>query len=646
MTPITITSEQTEAVRHQAITIIDQLTKKAKSFELPDPPETLALYRNKLEDNHYKVLVVGEAKRGKSSFINALIGRDILPTNVDIATSQVFQVSQAEKEAYRLRFEDNSQQEITAADLPRYGSQVLVDTEGKPQLNQLIRWIEVDVPVRFLPQGVSILDTPGMGSLYAAHSQITQRFVPYADAVVYVLDSTQPIGQSDLEFIETLLGVTRNLLFIQTKIDQFRKENWQELQLRNEQILSEYFHDRLADLRVWPISSINLMKAGQTGDEDYLMVSRHKELAAALQAFLFRVAGWNRSAEAMIVADHFHFTDKQILAGREKALTEESQQKRVELQQAAMQRKQLFESEWGEHGHKRLETIQSLQKLAIQGKQAFQQALQDIERDMRTKIDALESFSEAEKFGEALSGQVAATATGRWRKICEKAEALCISHLQPLIDSAAQMNLALESDGLIGKPESHHFVLETECSRYDKLKSAVFEGTSSTLIVGAGVDFLTTLVATSTIFPPATPVVLFGVGVATVIWRVCKGWTGVGKKQLEAAKQELCKHLATVMYDIRSQFLQTKDFGYISPVEQYFDLLLSTTKERINSFAKQKYEEAFAESKRLIEQANLDEQQRAAETRLVKQQVLEWEGIAADIRKLFTQLEQLNQAIV
>src|SRR5919107_5613708 len=50
-------------------------------------------------------LVVGEAKRGKSTFVNALIGRDILPTDVRVATSQVFDVRPADREAYHLRFE-------------------------------------------------------------------------------------------------------------------------------------------------------------------------------------------------------------------------------------------------------------------------------------------------------------------------------------------------------------------------------------------------------------------------------------------------------------------------------------------------------------------------------------------------------------
>ena len=306
---------------------LDDTAEKSKNFELPEPPAVIETYRNKLADNTFQVLVVGEAKRGKSTFVNALIGRDILPTDVDIATSQVFRICQANQEAYRLRFEDDSQQTITAAELPRYGSQVAADVEGMPRLDQIIRWIEVDVPVRFLPANVRILDTPGLGALYAAHAQITHRFVPHADAVIFVLDSQAPIGKPEIQFLETILGVTRSRSFIQTKIDQFRREAWQEIQKRNQEILTQQFQGRLTDMRVWPISSTNLQKAAQTGDDDYLMVSRHKELAAGLQAFLFRVSGWSRSAEAVLLAGHYQSQSRSILNGRLDNLLEESKQK-------------------------------------------------------------------------------------------------------------------------------------------------------------------------------------------------------------------------------------------------------------------------------------------------------------------------------
>ena len=183
------TTEQIEGVRRQAIGVLDELIAKASEFELADPPPALGEhYHQKLRDNFYKVLVVGEAKRGKSTFVNALIGQAILPTDVDVATSQVFSIWPSQHEAYRLRFENDSEREISLEDLPRYGSQVMANAGTVPTYDQIIRWIEVDVPIRFLPKNVILLDTPGLGALYAAHAQVTYRFVPEADAVIFVLE--------------------------------------------------------------------------------------------------------------------------------------------------------------------------------------------------------------------------------------------------------------------------------------------------------------------------------------------------------------------------------------------------------------------------------------------------------------------------
>jgi len=200
--PLTLRSE---LMRYQTIALLYRLTTKADELELPKPSMALTSARHQLEENRYNVLVVGEAKRGKSTFVNALIGQDILPTGVERAMTQAFRVCHAEQAAYRRRFEDGSQQEIPADALFQYGAHVVEDSAGKPRLGQSMRCIEVEVPMPFLPEGVSIWDTPGLGSHRATQTHIIQRFVPHADAVIYVLDSRQPMDQSDLEFMEALV---------------------------------------------------------------------------------------------------------------------------------------------------------------------------------------------------------------------------------------------------------------------------------------------------------------------------------------------------------------------------------------------------------------------------------------------------------
>ena len=66
-------TEQTEVVRKQSVAVLDALKVKAGEFELGKPPEALGRHRQRLRENTYKVLVVGEAKRGKSTFTPALL---------------------------------------------------------------------------------------------------------------------------------------------------------------------------------------------------------------------------------------------------------------------------------------------------------------------------------------------------------------------------------------------------------------------------------------------------------------------------------------------------------------------------------------------------------------------------------------------
>src|SRR5215211_2276557 len=434
-------SEQANEVRNETISIVDALSGKAGEFELPEPPEALERYRQGLVQNTYKVLVVGEAKRGKSTFVNALIGQDILPTDVDVATSQVFNIRPSEREAYRVRFEDGSEREILPEELPLYGSQTGADAGTVPASDQIVRWIEVDVPVRFLPPDVSILDTPGLGALYAGHAQITHRFVPEADAVIFVLESGQPVIEDDLKFVEQILTVTSNIFFVQTKIDGYTKEDWQSIQRRNQQILQDRFGKRLLDNRVWPVSSTNLRKAASADkktEEAYLLVSRHDELMTALKAFLARVSGWGRTAEAMAVAASYQATSRQALAVRLAGLTAESKQQQAELQKVAVEGKRRFDAEWGIQGQKYRALREGLQRAITIGKQGFSNAVQmgsDTELAQKAKIEEVSSLKEANRVAEEMPGEIITAAMNNWARIRDEVQQRCVTLLGPFAEA-------------------------------------------------------------------------------------------------------------------------------------------------------------------------------------------------------------------
>jgi GTPase SAR1 family protein len=451
------TLERAEAVRRRTISLLDALMSKAKEFQLSSPPDALTAMRAKLASGTYLVTVIGEAKRGKSTFINAVIGKDILPTDVQIATSQVFRVSYAERESYRLRFENGSSKDITAADLPKYGSQVVVDDEvrkGRVVPNdKIIRWIEVELPMRFFPREVAVLDTPGLGSLYAAHGQITHRFIPDSDAVIFLFDTERPAGSDDLSTLEAVLKAIGDVFFVLNKIDAVGTEQWQILKERDEEILREKFGARLTDPRVWPMSSSNLRKAATapTGAEALLHVSRHKELSVALRQFLYRVAGWSRATVAVVAAGNYHKLAREELVQRIKFLEslEQSDPKAIEIQRNVDRQRVQFNSDWGDRGEKRRELLDGVKRATTLARQGFTQAISpsgQIVRSFEEQIPNLRTAKEMQQFAEALPNAFEHAVAERWREAMERAHERCMNLLSPFMNAASSIILPSEGE--------------------------------------------------------------------------------------------------------------------------------------------------------------------------------------------------------
>ena len=638
--------QATERVRIESIELLRQIQAKKAVFELPEPPQALPFYLNKLIDNRYEILVAGEAKRGKSSFVNALIGQDILPTDVDIATCQVFHIRAAERESYRLRFEDESCREISFNDLSLYGSQVEVDRQAVPPLNEIIRWIEVDVPVRFLPKEVSLLDTPGMGALYAAHAKITCRYVPQADAVIFVLDSEKPIVQQELDFIGKILEVTHSLFFIQTKIDLFGN-NWEPLRQRNEEILRKRYGEVLKNVHVWPISSTLLRKASlapDTGTEEaYLMAARHKELTVALQNFLFRVAGWSRVAESILIVDGYHAQARQALAGRLGALTEESKQKRAELRQNLTVRKQQFEREWEEKGEKRKDALDGIRDVINIAKQNFHQALQPdgfIETQQRENIQQLHSLNEMETFQRQLGANVSSMASKLWQETSHSATIKCFELLSPLLTATFSVEDP-ETPLVIQCDPGEQDGINAKASWFDKLQASYRSGSNAFSFAdqAAGLAFAAATVS-------AAPWVALG-GLACVVaagmWGLVSGFKQVSFQEQEKARQQLTEELGTILPQVRRYFFDVDLASFRhSHVDEFFKKLEQELQEQLENVLKQKSTDAQAEIALIAEQAILEGRQRKRKTGELQQQLSEWDALGNSIQDIKQQLENLE----
>jgi len=87
-------------VPETSIDLLDDVLRVLDDLATQDDRERLAALRQRVDARNLRVLVAGEAKRGKSTLVNQLIGRDVLPTGVTPVTAVVTTVRSAEDDEH------------------------------------------------------------------------------------------------------------------------------------------------------------------------------------------------------------------------------------------------------------------------------------------------------------------------------------------------------------------------------------------------------------------------------------------------------------------------------------------------------------------------------------------------------------------
>ncbi len=366
----------------------------------------------KLDANRYTLLVCGEIKRGKSSFINGLLGTDLLPTGIEVTTSQAFVINNKPQEAYRLRLAEDTLKEITRDDLRKFGSQAYIDEHGGVAVvdGKNLECLEVDFPAKFLPENLTLIDTPGMGAKCASHAEVTNRYVRAADAVVFVLDTDSLVTASDARFIKQLYQRTPNIFFIQTRIDIFEDlveqdgrmtPAWQVRRARIEQALRQQFPDKdPSALRAWPISNLRVLTSANASDEArmarLLRVSRYEEMAAELKKFIFYVTGWARSRHFFVNLAHYWVTQQALLRGRVETLAGEDRAAAKAAADALQAKKRELDAAWKADGKLRAEATARIKQVIDAVPREVQQLAGSngpIYRQLETALDEIDSVS-------------------------------------------------------------------------------------------------------------------------------------------------------------------------------------------------------------------------------------------------------------
>jgi predicted GTPase len=194
---------------------LTRLAEIAESFHSKRVAEEASSLAERLTEGRFYVACIGQFKRGKSTLLNALVGDRVLPTGVVPITTVPTVLRYGRKRKARVRFAGGIWTEIAPEELTRY-----VSEEHNPENTKRVSGVEVFVPSELLSEGMCLVDTPGLGSVFAGNTAATQAFVPHIDAVIVVVGADPPIAGEELALVEEVGRDVRQLVVVLNKADR------------------------------------------------------------------------------------------------------------------------------------------------------------------------------------------------------------------------------------------------------------------------------------------------------------------------------------------------------------------------------------------------------------------------------------------
>ena len=147
----------------------------------------------RLEERSFHIAVFGRVSSGKSSLLNALIGTEVLPVGVTPVTAVPTRVRVGSPASLEVRYATGAHEAIGIDALRSLASE-----EGNPGNVRRVARLTVVYPVPGLPEGVELVDTPGIGSLATSGAAEAFAYLPRTDLALLLVDVGSSIGTDEI----------------------------------------------------------------------------------------------------------------------------------------------------------------------------------------------------------------------------------------------------------------------------------------------------------------------------------------------------------------------------------------------------------------------------------------------------------------
>jgi len=280
--------------------------KASGKLGLEKDSEDISIASQNLQQGVFRLLVLGDLKRGKSTFLNALIGENLLPSDVNPCTALLTVLRYGVSKNVTVYFKDGTEPE--QLDFKSFKQQYTIDPSEAKRLEQEnklafpnIDYAVVEYPLPLLEKGIEIVDSPGLNDT-EARNELSLSYINNCHAIFFVFRAVQPCTLEERRYLENYIkGRGLSVFFIINAWDEIRKglinpddtEELAEAEGKLRQVfrtnLAEYCqvdgHDSY-DERVFEISSLEALRQRIKNPEASLEGTGFVQLMGALNTFL------------------------------------------------------------------------------------------------------------------------------------------------------------------------------------------------------------------------------------------------------------------------------------------------------------------------------------------------------------------------
>lgn len=177
-------------------------------------PQVEACQRLISEQETIDVVVFGNFKAGKSSFLNNLMGQNILPVGVLPLTAIITRLRSGDSVKAKVQFLDGTSQDVPVAEVGNYIAEAKNPGNAKRVADVLIQTPSLE---RY--RGLQFIDTPGLNSVYAHNTETSRNWLPQVGAALLTISADHPFSEQDAELLKALLRSTPKVNILLTKAD-------------------------------------------------------------------------------------------------------------------------------------------------------------------------------------------------------------------------------------------------------------------------------------------------------------------------------------------------------------------------------------------------------------------------------------------